>query len=196
MDYISSHLEYMLFEVLKNAVRAQVEAHPAAAMPPIRADVVRQGALVHIAVEDDGKGAAKDRVDRIFRYSYIPPSERNMDGKPVARLGGQGYGVAHSKLYARYLQVSQFWKQMDKCYPCLFVFSLQGDMFFESTLGRGTCVRLALQSDPSLAVEKVPVLNSAAKRQYENPCEKALDWHKPRKPVQQLRSEQQPFGLL
>lgn len=41
-----------------------------------------------------------------FRYSYIPPAEKKECGKP-AKLGGQGYGVAHSKLYARYLQVNK-----------------------------------------------------------------------------------------
>ena len=106
-DYLPSQLEYMLFEATKNALRAQIDAHLSGRqryLRPIRAEVARENGFVHVSIEDDGDGVAEEKRGRLFKYSYIPPSEKKAEGVPV-RLGGQGYGVAHSRVYARYLQV-------------------------------------------------------------------------------------------
>jgi hypothetical protein len=53
MPYIPTHLDYMLYELLKNAMRAVVEAHPRrSALPPVHMRVCQGDGTVTLRVSD------------------------------------------------------------------------------------------------------------------------------------------------
>lgn len=53
MQYIPTHLDYMLYELLKNAMRAVVEHHPRrSALPPVVIRVCNGGGTVTLRISD------------------------------------------------------------------------------------------------------------------------------------------------
>ena len=109
--YIPSHLHHMLFELLKNSMRAVVEFHRNAggALPTIRVVVSEGLEDVTIKVADEGGGIPRSGTERIWTYLYTtadlpvrnafePPYQTDFD----APLAGLGYGLPVSRLYARY----------------------------------------------------------------------------------------------
>jgi len=108
--YVPSHLHHMLFELLKNSMRATVESHGAdtGTLPMIR--VVMAGGIedVTIKISDEGGGIPRSGVSRIWTYLYTtahpPVLEPNSPYQSdfQAPLAGLGYGLPISRLYARY----------------------------------------------------------------------------------------------
>jgi len=112
--YVPSHLHHMLFELIKNSMRAVVDFHGVDAdMPPIRV-IVSDGEHnedVCIKVSDEGGGIARSAVGRIFSYTYTTASAdafRLLDSENASDFGGEsplaglGYGLPISRLFARY----------------------------------------------------------------------------------------------
>jgi len=61
--YLSNHLYFQLFDILKNSLRAVVENHPKNNLPPVRVFITERGNDVTIRVSDEGKGIPrKDMV--------------------------------------------------------------------------------------------------------------------------------------
>ena len=57
MPYVDSHLDYMLFELLKNAMRAVVEAHSRArqtrrGLPPVHVRICKAPSSVTLRISD------------------------------------------------------------------------------------------------------------------------------------------------
>jgi hypothetical protein len=52
MPYIPTHLDYMLFELLKNAMRAVVECHRQHALPPIHVAICKSASSVTLRISD------------------------------------------------------------------------------------------------------------------------------------------------
>lgn len=105
--YIPSHLDHMLYELLKNSLRATVETHAGknGKMPPVKVVVADGVEDVTIKVEDEGGGIPRSGINRIWTYLYttapaLPESMNRMgDLDPIA---GYGFGLPITRLYARY----------------------------------------------------------------------------------------------
>jgi pyruvate dehydrogenase kinase 2/3/4 len=108
--YISSHLHHMLFELLKNSMRAIVERFgPDSSIWPVIRIVIAEGNEdVTIKVSDEGGGIPRSGISRIWTYLYTTAAAPVLDpGSPYyndfqAPLAGLGYGLPISRLYARY----------------------------------------------------------------------------------------------
>ena len=108
--YVPSHLHHMLFELLKNSMRAVVElcSPDAKALPMIRIALAEGNEDVTIKISDEGGGIPRSDVPRIWSYLYTtakPPLFS--DDSPYttdfhAPFAGLGYGLPISRLYARY----------------------------------------------------------------------------------------------
>jgi pyruvate dehydrogenase kinase 2/3/4 len=108
--YVPSHLHHMLFELLKNSMRATVEFHgtDTVTLPLIRIVVAEGEEDMTIKISDEGGGIPRSGISRIWTYLYTtahPPAlEPNSPYRNdfQAPLAGLGYGLPISRLYARY----------------------------------------------------------------------------------------------
>ena len=115
-SYVPSHLYYMLFEILKNSMRATVEHHsteadPFPELPDVRV-IISDGEDnedVVIKVSDEGGGFRRSHMKRIFSYLYttargntVTNSAELKDFGIEGPLAGLGYGLPISRAYARY----------------------------------------------------------------------------------------------
>jgi len=120
--YVPGHLMHMLFEVLKNSLRATVETaiqrnnfsgNPISdtsdlKFPPIKLIVAWGNEDITIKISDEGGGIARSAVPLVWTYLYttmedtpdLDPSYNKTDFR--APMAGFGYGLALSRLYARY----------------------------------------------------------------------------------------------
>jgi pyruvate dehydrogenase kinase 2/3/4 len=110
LTYVPSHLHHMLFELLKNSMRAVAEHHgdDPAQWPPIRIILAEGQEDATIKVSDEGGGIPRSGVSRIWTYLYTTAAAPTLDpGSPYyndfqAPMAGLGYGLPISRLYARY----------------------------------------------------------------------------------------------
>lgn len=105
-SYIPMYLFYVVQELLRNSVRATLEAAKHKqdyAQRPIRMTVSADPSQVAVCISDRGGGihyADRDRA-RSYAFSTLPESEApTSDASP---LSGRGFGLPLSRLYARYL---------------------------------------------------------------------------------------------
>lgn len=113
--YVPSHLHHMLFELLKNSMRATVELHGKERkydLPEI--DMVFVSGLhdFSIKISDQGGGIPRKHMDKIWTYLHttadaeVQKALLNDDklgsGLTDAPLAGFGYGLPLSRLFARY----------------------------------------------------------------------------------------------
>jgi pyruvate dehydrogenase kinase 2/3/4 len=108
--YVPSHLHHMVFELVKNSLRAVNDRYADSddLPPPIRVIVAEGGEDVTIKVSDEGGGIPRSGLPRIWTYLYStassPLSDMDTTGETdgPAVLAGYGYGLPISRLYARY----------------------------------------------------------------------------------------------
>ncbi|GMP76106.1 hypothetical protein CsSME_00032925 [Camellia sinensis var. sinensis] len=107
--YVPIHLHMMVFELVKNSLRAVEERFMDSdkVAPPIRLIVADGIEDVTIKVSDEGGGIPRSGLPKIFTYLYStaknPMDERSELGTAnVATMAGYGYGIPISRLYARY----------------------------------------------------------------------------------------------
>lgn len=113
--YIPTYLHYILLELLKNALRATMEAHEhSAVVPPVQVIIADGDANedVVIKVADEGGGIARSQVDKIWSYLYTTASPKVqqsfigstqvVDHSRASPLAGLGYGLPISRGYSRY----------------------------------------------------------------------------------------------
>ncbi|KFM27250.1 [Pyruvate dehydrogenase (acetyl-transferring)] kinase, mitochondrial [Auxenochlorella protothecoides] len=113
--YVPSHLHHMVFELVKNSLRAVYDRWEDAAQepPPIRVVVAEGEEDICIKVSDEGGGIARSGQPKIWTYLYTTArspledirdrsagSTESAEGPSV--LAGYGYGLPISRLYARY----------------------------------------------------------------------------------------------
>lgn len=113
--YVPSHLMHMIFEILKNSLRATVESQICkqgdkfdiyeTKFPPIKVIIAEGNEDITIKISDEGGGIPRSAIPHIWAYLYttaktIPDLESNDDF--VAPMAGLGYGLSLSRLYARY----------------------------------------------------------------------------------------------
>ena len=142
--HICPTVHYIVVELMKNALRATIEAHMKTnamgviccdAMPPVRVTINARRGLQHscVCVEDRGIGIKRSDMGKVMSYSYttaksILDKDDDEDDAPtsnnsVAPLAGYGYGLPMSRAYAR---------------------SFGGDILVQSVEGYGTRVSLYL----------------------------------------------------
>lgn len=108
--YVPGHLSHMLFETLKNSLRAVVETHGQDKEDfPTTDVIVSEGREdITIKVSDEGGGIPRSSIPLVWTYMYttvdqtpnLDPDFNKSDFK--APMAGFGYGLPISRLYARY----------------------------------------------------------------------------------------------
>ena len=106
--YVPGHLHQMIFELVKNSLRAVHDRWEGReGEPPSIRLVIAEGAEdITIKLSDEGGGIARSGLPRIWTYLYstakspLPDVEHDAEGPAV--LAGYGYGLPLSRLYARY----------------------------------------------------------------------------------------------
>lgn len=108
--YVPGHLSHMLFETLKNSLRAVVELHGAENENfPVTKVIVAEGREdITIKISDEGGGIPRSSIPLAWTYMYttvdqtpnLDPDFNKSDFK--APMAGFGYGLPISRLYARY----------------------------------------------------------------------------------------------
>ena len=94
--YISSHLHYIVFEILKNAARASIENNSDEVT--IQTSVSKEDYIIKIS--DNGDGISRDKLEDIFSFTYSTASGIHQNRR--MKLAGYGHGLGLSRLYARY----------------------------------------------------------------------------------------------
>lgn len=106
--YVPSHIHQMVFELVKNSLRAvQDRYEDSDTKPPSIRLVIAEGAEdITVKVSDQGGGIPRSDLSRIWTYLYTtaesPIAEMDDDEPGPAVLAGYGYGLPISRLYARY----------------------------------------------------------------------------------------------
>jgi len=107
--YVPGHLSHIVFELLKNSLRAVVERFGAESedrFPAIKVIVVEGKEDITIKISDEGGGIPRSAIPLIWTYMYttmegqLDPDFQASDFK--APMAGFGYGLPLSRLYARY----------------------------------------------------------------------------------------------
>ncbi|KAI0792589.1 mitochondrial pyruvate dehydrogenase [Abortiporus biennis] len=107
--YVPGHLSHIVFELLKNSLRAVVERFGAdkEAFPPIKVIVVEGKEDITIKISDEGGGIPRSAIPLIWTYMYTTMEGQEIDqdfqaSDFKAPMAGFGYGLPLSRLYARY----------------------------------------------------------------------------------------------
>ncbi|ODV78347.1 alpha-ketoacid dehydrogenase kinase [Suhomyces tanzawaensis NRRL Y-17324] len=128
--YVPGHLIHMLFETLKNSLRATIEFHTPRLkakmmeenpqlkeedidindleFPPIKVIISEGTEDIAIKISDEGGGIARSEVPLIWTYLYTTVSETPVlepeynQTSFKAPMAGFGYGLPISRLYAQY----------------------------------------------------------------------------------------------
>ncbi|EDV27658.1 [Pyruvate dehydrogenase (acetyl-transferring)] kinase isozyme 2, mitochondrial [Trichoplax sp. H2] len=149
--YIPSHLHYMVFELLKNSMRAVVENHQNNLnLPPIQVTITKGEEDILIRICDRGGGIPISKLEDIYSYMYsTAPQPPSLDlvarSETVTPLAGFGVGLPLSRLYARYLN---------------------GDLKLSPLEGYGMDAYIYLKRFSVKANEVLPVFGEAASQQY------------------------------
>ncbi|TPP58174.1 Pyruvate dehydrogenase lipoamide kinase [Fasciola gigantica] len=164
--YVPSHLYHILFELLKNAMRAVVEQKSRdTSLPPIEVLVAAGKESVTIKISDLGGGIPRSDMEFVFNYTYTTArgGDKNKPPEPIgesgnAPLAGYGYGLPLSRLYAKYFN---------------------GDLILASVEGYGTDAIVYLKRNAADADELLPVFNRTSARQYGTAGIPVADWSNP-----------------
>jgi pyruvate dehydrogenase kinase 2/3/4 len=106
--YVPGHLHQMLFELIKNSLRAVSDKYMNSDTPPppIRIVIAEGAEDVTIKVSDEGGGIRRSGLAKIWTYLYStarsPLKDMDADSAGPVVLAGYGYGLPLSRLYARY----------------------------------------------------------------------------------------------
>jgi len=108
--YVPGHLSHIMFELLKNSLRAIVETHGTSdesKLPPIKVVVVEGKEDITIKISDEGGGIPRSAIPLIWTYMYTTMESKGIDqdfqsSDFKAPMAGFGYGLPLSRLYARY----------------------------------------------------------------------------------------------
>ncbi|KAK3106400.1 hypothetical protein FSP39_019222 [Pinctada imbricata] len=158
MVCVPTHLEYMVFELIKNAMRAVVEFHSKETeVPNIKVIISKGKEDITIKISDLGGGVPYSVTDILFQYHYTT-APRPQENGPSPALAGYGYGLPLSRLYARYFG---------------------GEISLSSVEGYGTDAFIYLKVNPEDANECLPVYNKTTSKMYDT-NQVVPDWSSPR----------------
>lgn len=99
--YVPMHLHLMVFEMVKNSLRAVQERFMGTSkeIPPVKVIVADGIEDVAIKISDEGGGIPRSGLPNIFTYLY---STAESPVSEEVSMAGYGYGLPISRLYARY----------------------------------------------------------------------------------------------
>lgn len=110
--FIPNHLYYVMFELLKNALRATVDFNNASnkQLPPVEVIISDSSTNEDLAVcvSDQGGGIPRSHIKKIWSYMYTTAKPvvtldfEYPDFDKDAPIAGFGIGLPLSRLYARY----------------------------------------------------------------------------------------------
>ncbi|ORY92449.1 mitochondrial branched-chain alpha-ketoacid dehydrogenase kinase-domain-containing protein [Leucosporidium creatinivorum] len=107
--YVPSHLNHVLFEVLKNSLRAVVETHGVECenFPPVKVIVAEGNEDITIKISDEGGGIPRSALPLVWTFMYTTANPENLDqdfqGTDFkAPMAGFGYGLPIARLYSQY----------------------------------------------------------------------------------------------
>lgn len=108
--YVPSHLNHMMFELLKNSLRAVVERYGVENedhFPAIKVIVVEGKEDITIKISDEGGGIPRSEMPLVWTYMYTTAQSEDLDpdfqaSDFKAPMAGFGYGLPLARLYARY----------------------------------------------------------------------------------------------
>ncbi|CAG8569333.1 616_t:CDS:10 [Ambispora gerdemannii] len=107
--YVPSHLSHMLFELLKNSLRAVVETfgYGKDEYPTIKVIVAEGKEDITVKISDEGGGIPRSSIPLVWTYMYTTAEAQELDpdfnkSDFKAPMAGFGYGLPISRLYARY----------------------------------------------------------------------------------------------
>nr|AQZ26746.1 pyruvate dehydrogenase kinase [Aurelia sp. 1 GW-2014] len=145
--YVPSHLYHIIFELVKNAMRATVEHHGSDAIDLPRVEVLigKGQEDLTIQVSDRGGGISRNRIEQLFMYHYTT-APQPLGSDAIAPLAGYGYGLPLSRLYAKYFG---------------------GDIQISSIEGYGTSANIYLKAFSKHASEVLPLYNSLVAKTYD-----------------------------
>ncbi|CAF1096635.1 unnamed protein product [Adineta steineri] len=157
--YIPAHLYHIIFELLKNSLRATVERYglDAKEYPPVCIRIVKGHEDLTIQIADRGGGVPRSKLSQLFHYMYSTAPKPNSDftldskGTPIA---GLGYGLPIARLYAKYFQ---------------------GNLALSSVEGLGTWAYISIKAAAENASELLPIFS---KIRYTYTTKKGSDWTK------------------
>ncbi|CAO3629928.1 unnamed protein product [Cunninghamella blakesleeana] len=108
--YVPSHLNHMIFELLKNSLRAVVERYGPDyedEYPPIKLVIAHGKEDITIKISDEGGGIPRSAIPMVWTYMYTTAKVQELEPEFdktefKAPMAGFGYGLPTSRLYARY----------------------------------------------------------------------------------------------
>jgi len=144
--YIPEHLEIIITELLKNALKAHVERWSQSAMPPVEILIVKTETQVTFKISDQGGGASLSEQSKWGKYliskeSHKPPKQV----KSSTPLASNGFGLAVATVYAQFLN---------------------GDVKIQSMEGHGTDAFVYIQVDREKLSEVIPVFTQQTNEYY------------------------------
>lgn len=114
ISYVPGHLNHIVFEIIKNSLRAVIERFGVDAedqMPPIKVIVAAGNEDITIKISDEGGGIPRSAIPLIWTYMYttmegsgLDPEFEQSGSDYKAPMAGLGYGLPLSRLYARYCE--------------------------------------------------------------------------------------------
>jgi pyruvate dehydrogenase kinase 2/3/4 len=108
--YVKSHLHHMVFELVKNSMRAVVEYHHIGkgktTLPSIKVVISHGNEDITVKISDEGGGIRRSDWPRLWLYTFttdstIKDGEQEMETYRQHFSGG-GYGLPYARLFARY----------------------------------------------------------------------------------------------
>lgn len=122
IPYIPRHLEYMLLELFKNAVRATIEHHLKTKgldmtahheMPPVHLFIFSSETQSIFRISDKGGGIPPSVEPNIWKYAFTTIGKHGHEQPGTASSGfghllaaapmaGEGFGLPMARVYARY----------------------------------------------------------------------------------------------
>ncbi|KAG0190930.1 hypothetical protein DFQ28_001231 [Apophysomyces sp. BC1034] len=108
--YVPSHLNHMIFELLKNSLRAVVERYGTDyedEYPRIKLVIAHGKEDITIKISDEGGGIPRSAIPVVWTYMYTTAERQELEPEFnktefKAPMAGFGYGLPIARLYARY----------------------------------------------------------------------------------------------
>lgn len=108
--YVPGHLNHILFEMIKNSLRAVVESYGVdhESYPPVKVIIAQGDEDITIKISDEGGGVPRANLNQAWSYMYTTAKESPKLEPDASRsdfrapMAGFGYGLPISRLYARY----------------------------------------------------------------------------------------------
>ncbi|CAO3624008.1 unnamed protein product [Mucor hiemalis] len=109
--YVPSHLNHMVFELLKNSLRAVVERFGPDyedEYPPIKLVIAHGKEDITIKISDEGGGLPRSGIPVVWTYMYTTAQAQELEpefnkSEFKAPMAGFGYGLPISRLVSTYL---------------------------------------------------------------------------------------------